>query len=274
MSSKSNGKQSNDQKSAARRERLAEARARELRAEKIRRRIVIGASMAVVIALAGGVAIAVNSGSGHGTSASSGSSAPLVVPANTSGTDGTVVTYGKADAAHTLDVYEDFRCPICKKFETSDGPTVQQLADSGTYKIQYHMAAFLDNNLGGKGSITALAAAGAALNQSVDDFKKFHDELYANQPSEETDGYGSVNTILDVAAKVPGLKTDAFVKAVQDGTYLPWAQKVADAFNSSGVQGTPTMKLDGKALTLFDNAGNPISADQYTTLIQQGTGTK
>lgn len=273
MSSKSNGKQTYDQKSAARRERLAEARAREVRAEKIRRRVVIGASVAVVVALAGGVAIAVNSG-GHSTSAASGSNAPLVVPANTTGTDGTVVTYGKADAAHTLDVYEDFRCPICKKFETTDGQTVQQLADNGTYKIQYHMAAFLDNNLGGKGSITALAAAGAALNQSVDDFKKFHDELYANQPSEETDGYGSVNTILDVAAKVPGLKTDAFVKAVQDGTYLPWAEKVAAAFNSSGVQGTPTMKLDGKALTLFDNAGNPITADQYTALIQQGTGTK
>ncbi|GAB2690588.1 DsbA family protein [Kitasatospora kifunensis] len=284
MSSKSNNSAKNsnksqqgyDPKSAARRERMAEARAREVRAEAIRRRIVIGASAVVVAALIGGVAIAIKSGTGHSsTSASSGgSSAPLVVPANAGGPDGTVVTYGKADAAHTLDVYEDFRCPICKKFEESNGPTVQQLADNGTYKIQYHMAAFLDNNLGGKGSITALAAAGAALNQSVDDFKKFHDELYANQPSEETDGYGSVNTILDVAAKVPGLKTDAFVKAVQDGTYLPWAQKVAAAFNSSGVQGTPTMKLDGKQLTLFDGAGNPISAAQYTTLIQQGTGTK
>ncbi|WP_329562978.1 DsbA family protein [Kitasatospora sp. NBC_01266] len=274
MSNKQNkSQQSYEQKSADRRAKLHEARLREQRAEKTRRRIVIGASVAVVLALCGGVAIAVNSGGGH-SGGSSAASAPVVVPANTTGPNGLVITYGKADAAHTLDVYEDFRCPICKKFETSDGQTVQQLADNGTYKIQYHMAAFLDDNLGGKGSIQALAAAGAALNQSADDFKKFHDALYANQPSEETDGYGDVNTLLNVAGQVPGLKTDAFVNAVKAGTYLPWAQKVAAAFNTSGVTGTPTMKLDGKALTLFDSQGNPITADQYTALIQQTTGTK
>ncbi|MDH6116189.1 thioredoxin domain-containing protein [Kitasatospora sp. GAS204B] len=274
MSNKSNkSQQSYEQKSADRRAKLHEARQREQRAATVRRRIVIGASAVVVLALCGGVAIAVNSGGGH-SGGSAAASAPVVVPANAGGPNGTVVTYGKADAAHTLDVYEDFRCPICKKFETSDGQTVQQLADNGTYKIQYHMAAFLDDNLGGKGSIQALAAAGAALNQSVDDFKKFHDALYANQPSEQTDGYGDVNTILNVAGQVPGLKTDAFVNAVKAGTYLPWAQQVATAFNSSGVTGTPTMKLDGKQLAIFDSQGTPVTADQYTALIQQSAGTK
>ncbi|MCX4749887.1 DsbA family protein [Kitasatospora sp. NBC_01287] len=271
MSSKPNKPQNHQQKSTARREALHEARLREQQAETRRRRIVIGVSAALVLALCGGVAIAVSGGSGHSGGAAA--SAPVVAPANTSGPNGTVITYGNANAPHTLDVYEDFRCPICKKFETSDGQAVQALADNGTYKIQYHMAAFLDDNLGGKGSITALAAAGAALNQSPADFKKFHDALYANQPDEQTDGYGDVNTVLYVAAKA-GLNSDAFVNAVKANTYLPWAQQVATAFNSSGVTGTPTMKLDGKQLTLFDSSGNPISADQYTALIQQSAGTK
>jgi protein-disulfide isomerase len=248
---------------AARRAKLQQAMLAEQRAQTIRRRVVIGVSGALALLLAGGVAIAVTSAGGsHSDSSASASSAPLVTPANTSG-DGTVVTYGKADATHTLAVYEDFRCPICEKFETTNGAMVQQLADEGDYKIEYHMAAFLDDNLGGKGSITALAAAGAALNQSVDDFKKFHDVLYANQPNERTDGFGDVNRILDLAGKVPGLKTDAFTEAVKNGTYLPWAQKVNAAFDSSGVTGTPTMKLDGKALTLFDAKGTPVSADDF-----------
>ncbi|MCC9307234.1 thioredoxin domain-containing protein [Kitasatospora sp. RB6PN24] len=263
MSSTAKKKPTNAEQQAARRERLQQAMLAEQRAQRTRRRVTIGISSALALLLVGGVAIAVGSaGSSHSASSPAASSAPLVTPANTSG-DGTVVTYGKPDAAHTLAVYEDFRCPICEKFETTNGATVQQLADNGDYKIDYHMAAFLDDNLGGKGSITALAAAGAALNQSVDDFKKFHDVLYANQPNERTDGFGDVNTILDLAGKVPGLKTDAFTAAVKNGTYLPWAQKVAAAFDSSGVNGTPTMKFDGKQLTLFDSKGTPVSADQF-----------
>ncbi|MGF1426114.1 thioredoxin domain-containing protein [Kitasatospora sp. LaBMicrA B282] len=272
---KNSGKQqTHDQRSTARRERLQAAREQELRAEKRRRRIVVGVSSAVVLGLCVGVAVIVNNGNSHSGGGAAAASAPVVTPANAGGPGGTVITYGNPNAPHTLDVYEDFRCPICKKFETTDGQTVQQLADNGTYKIQYHLAAFLDDNLGGKGSIQALAAAGAALNQSTADFKKFHDALYANQPSEQTDGYGDVNTLLDVAGQVPGLKTDAFVNAVKADTYLPWAQKVAEAFNTSGVNGTPTMKLDGKQLTLFDNAGNPITAQQFTALVQQTAGTK
>ncbi|WP_051970645.1 DsbA family protein [Kitasatospora azatica] len=264
---------SHEQRQAARRERMNEARLREQRAQTVRRRVVIGVSVAVAAALVGGVAIAINSAGGSSSaaaprsasSAAGSGSGAVVVPAHAqgSGTDSTVITYGKPDAPHTLAVYEDFRCPICKKFEVANGALVQQLADQGNYKIEYHLAAFLDDNLGGKGSITALAAAGAALNQSPDDFKKFHDVLYANQPDERTDGFGDVNRILDLAGQVPGLKTDAFSSAVKDGTYLPWAEGVAKAFNSSGVTGTPTMKLDGKQLTLFDSKGTPVSADNF-----------
>ncbi|MDH6109757.1 protein-disulfide isomerase [Kitasatospora sp. MAP12-15] len=255
-----------------RRQRAYEARMREQRSEAIRRRIVLGVSATLVVAIAGGAVWAVNDAKSKksGSSASAAANAQVVTPANTTG-DGTVITYGKADAAHTLTVYEDFRCPICQKFETTDGQAVQQLADNGTYKIDYHVAAFLDDNLGGTGSINALAAAGAALNQSVDDFKKFHDVLYANQPDEQTDGFGNVNTLISLAAKVPGLNMDAFTAAVKANTYMPWAQKVAAQFNTSGVTGTPTLKLDGKALNVFGNSG-PITPDQYTAMIKQQIG--
>ncbi|MBV2155268.1 thioredoxin domain-containing protein [Kitasatospora sp. SUK 42] len=249
-------------------ERMRVARAEAERSDKIRRRVVVGASSAAVLALVAGVAFAIG-----GSSDSSGSAAngPLVVPANATGTGGTVITYGKADAPHTLEVYEDFRCPYCEQLETTTGKAVQQLADDGTYKIEYHLATFLDKNLGGKGSRTALAAAGAALNEGVDKFKAFHDVLYANQPDERSDDFGDVNHILDLAGQVPGLKTDAFVKAVQDGTYAPWAAKVNEEFNKSDVTGTPTVKLDGKKLDVLTN-GKAVSPEQFTAMVKQVTG--
>jgi protein-disulfide isomerase len=249
---------------------MQEAHRREQRAATVRRRTAVGVAVAAVIAVVGGTVAAISTASdGSGATAAA---VPVTTPAHTSGTDGTVVVYGRADAPHTLTVYEDFRCPVCREFENSAGQAVQQLADSGTYKIEYHLAAFLDDNLGGKGSKTALAAAGAALDQGVDQFKKFHDVLYANQPAETSDAFGDTTRILELAGQVPGLKTAAFTKAVTEGTYLPWASKVAKAFNASGVNGTPTVKLDGRTLTVFDGAGKPVTPEQYTALIRSTIG--
>ncbi|MGW4815229.1 DsbA family protein [Kitasatospora cineracea] len=251
------------------RERLKQARQAEARTAKRRRGLTIGVSIAAAVAvLAGGTALAVAGASKDDGTAT----ASAVAPANTSPADDTVVVYGKADAPHTLSVYEDFRCPVCQAFETSAGKTVQQLADQGDYKIEYHLATFLDGNLGGKGSRTALAAAGAALNEGVDKFKAFHDVLYANQPAESEDGFGDVNHLLDLAGQVPGLKTEAFTKAVTDGTYKGWAAKVSTAFNKSGVSGTPTVKLDGKQLAVIGQDGKPLTGDQFTALVKQTIG--
>ncbi|MER7771432.1 thioredoxin domain-containing protein [Kitasatospora sp. NPDC096140] len=254
------------------RERIQEAQRREQQAAKRRQRIVVTVSAVAVLALAGGAAVAIGSASKKDDkAAAAATAAPLVVPANAGGPDGTVITYGKADAPHTMEVYEDFRCPVCKHFEAANGETVKKLTEDGQIKVEFHLAAFLDKNLGGKGSRTALAAAGAALNEGVDKFKQFHDVLYANQPDERQDGFGDVNHLLDLAGQVPGLKTDAFVKAVTDRTYAPWAAKVADAFNDSGVTGTPTVKVDGKPVTLF--AGNAVvPPEQFTAQVKQAAG--
>ncbi|MEZ0095493.1 thioredoxin domain-containing protein [Streptacidiphilus sp. EB129] len=234
--------------------------------------LVIGGGVGVSIALAGNGTTssgsAGSSGSGGGTGGRPGVNTGLTVPAHASGTDGTVIVYGKADAPNTLDVYEDFRCPVCSAMEKADGAAVRALADNGTYKIQYHMATFLDTNLNGSGSHAALAAAGAALNESPAMFEAFHTVLYANQPEETVDGFADVNTLLALAGKVPGLRTPAFDQAVTNGTYKAWAGKVTDAFNSSGVTATPTLLLNGKPLQVFGDNG-PITPDQYTALVQQ-----
>ncbi|MER7757843.1 thioredoxin domain-containing protein, partial [Kitasatospora sp. NPDC097643] len=187
-------KQSKQAQRISARERIQEAQRLEELAAKRRQRIVVAVSAVVVLALAGGTALAINAADKNGTDgrgdAVSAGAAPtqLVVPANATGPDGTVITYGKADAPHTMAVYEDFRCPVCKQFESVNGQTVKKLTEDGSIKVEFHLAAFLDKNLGGKGSRTALAAAGAALNEGVDKFKQFHDVLYANQPDEREDG--------------------------------------------------------------------------------------
>jgi protein-disulfide isomerase len=237
------------------------------RTNRRRRRNVVVAGAVVAALLAGsGVAWAI---AGKGSDApSTAAEGPLVVPAHTTGKDGTVITYGKADAPNTVSVYEDMRCPFCEKFETALGPTLTAMADQGKLKIEFHMAAFLDKNLGGKGSKTALAALGAALNESPQKFKQYHDVLYKAQPEKETtDTYGSTATLLDLANKVDGLRTPAFNKAVKEGTYLPWAQKVADAFYEGDVTGTPTVEVNGTRIGVIGQNREAIPVADFTAQV-------
>ncbi|MGW2820692.1 thioredoxin domain-containing protein [Streptomyces sp. NPDC001443] len=234
-----------------------------------RRALVIGAAATALALTAGvGIGLAADGDSEGGAS----KTAKLVVPAHTTGKDGTVITYGKAGAPVTVSVYEDMRCPYCAGFERDLGATLTSLADSGKVKVEFHMATFLDKRLEGKGSRTALGALGAALNESPALFKQFHTALYAAQPREETtDTFGSSAELLKIADKVPGLRTHAFNKAVKEGTYLAWADKVGETFYDSDVTGTPAVKADGRDITVLDSNGKPVAAQKFTAEIETTT---
>ncbi|MEZ0069613.1 protein-disulfide isomerase [Streptacidiphilus sp. MAP12-20] len=237
---------------------------------RTRRRVFVAGAVAAALLAGSGVGYALGAkSSGSSGRDSSSADGPLVIPAHATGADGTVITYGKADAKDTVHVYEDMRCPFCEKFETALGPTLAAMADAGKVKIEFHMAAFLDKSLGGKGSKTALAALGAALNESPLKFKQFHDVLYAAQPKDETtDTYGSTATLLDLAGKVDGLRSPSFNKAVKEGTYLPWAQKVADAFyDTPDVSGTPAVKVNDTRIEVIGPGRNAISPQDFTAKV-------
>ncbi|WP_432157266.1 MULTISPECIES: DsbA family protein [unclassified Streptomyces] len=236
----------------------------------IRRRALVLGSAATALGLAAGIGIGFGLDDGSpGTAATpdvpAAAPAALVVPAHTTGKDGTVIPYGRAGAPVTLHVYEDLRCPYCGLFEQELGGTVDSLVASGRAKVEFHLAAFLDKRLGGKGSRTALGALGAALNESPALFKAYHSALYAAQPEDETtDTFGSTGKLLEIAGKVPGLRTPAFNKAVKEGTYLAWADKVADAFYTSDVTGTPTVKVGDTPVAVIDDSGKAVGADRFT----------
>ncbi|GDY52847.1 hypothetical protein SVIO_034700 [Streptomyces violaceusniger] len=185
---------------------------------------------------------------------SGGSQGPgnLVTPAHSSGPSGTTVVIGEADAGHTLDVYEDLRCPPCASFDQAVGPTIAKDIKSGKYKVSFHFAAIIDKNMSGSGSMNALSALGAALDVSTDAFLDYKAALMSskNHPEESEDSYADYTRLLAVSKEVYALKTNAsFQEAVRVGTYEPWAKKMIAKFDASGVSGTPTVKLDGSQLT-------------------------
>ncbi|MFI5986613.1 thioredoxin domain-containing protein [Streptomyces sp. NPDC051555] len=260
-----------NQQSRDARERLRLEREAAARKAKLRGRLMVGGALVAVLAIAAGVGIyASKSGSSAADDSTESSGKPFVQPANTSGKDGVVVPYGKADAKDVVSIWLDPRCPYCAGVEIGLGKTLKEQAGAGTYRVEYHFATFLDKALGGgKGSKRALNALGAAVNESPDKFMDYLQVLYKNHPEKETDDkFGSTSTLLDLADQVPGLRTPTFNKAVKELTYMPWVDKVSKTFYESGKKGTPEVDINGKPVNVLSGKGiDSITGDEFKQLV-------
>ncbi|EFL31459.1 integral membrane protein [Streptomyces viridochromogenes DSM 40736] len=223
------------------RERLAVEREKQKSADKRRRALIVGGAVVAVLGLAAVIGVvAANAGKDDESEASG----PVVAPSGAQGKDGLAIPVGKDSAKSTLTVWEDFRCPACKSFETAYRPVIHELTDAGQLKVEYHLVTLIDGNMGGSGSRNAANAAACA--QDAGKFAAYHDVLFENQPQEVDDAYAGNAKLIELAGKVDGLDTPAFRKCVESGTHNTWVAKSHQAFNKGGFSGTPTVLFDGE----------------------------
>ncbi|GAA0303599.1 DsbA family protein [Streptomyces polychromogenes] len=255
-----------DQRREAR-ERLVAQREAQARGARRRGRLLVGGALAAVLAIAVGVGVYASKPAGPGDSEAG--DRPFVRPAHTAGEDGTVVPYGREGAKDLVSVWLDPRCPFCAGVETGLGPAFKERAGAGDYRVEYHFATFLDGALGGKGSKRALNALGAAVNESPEKFMDYLRVLYANHPQKESeDKFGSTATLLSLADEVPGLRNPGFDKAVKELTYMPWVDRVSQAFYGSGKKGTPVVEVNGKEVDVLTGKGlETITPEAFGQLV-------
>ncbi|MBL7519920.1 thioredoxin domain-containing protein [Frankia sp. CNm7] len=200
--------------------------------ERRRRRLVVLASVLGAVLVAAVIGIIVQT--------SREEDKPVVLPAGATGTDHGIVV-GNANAPVTVDLYEDFQCPVCASFESTTGPTISSLVDEGKIKVVYHTMSFI-----GPDSVRAANAAAAAAQEGK--FKEFHSLLFENQFERENSGAFTNDRLIELGKKV-GLTSPAFVDAVRSGKYDGYVAEIDDAASKRGVTGTPTAMVNGKTLS-------------------------
>lgn len=213
-------------------------------AQERRRRITLWTSLGVVavLVLVGIVAWGVVAGQDKQVAGK------LTVPSSAVD-DGTA--FARGSGAVTVDIYEDFMCPICNSFEQAAGDTLTQLVDANKITVNYHPIAILDRYSNGTEYSTRSAGAAAAAAEGGK-FYEFHTVLFANQPEEDSNGLDNAKLI--ELGKQVGLTDQSFADAVNNKTYTAWATDVTNTASERGVTGTPTVKVEGKALS------NPTAA--------------
>jgi protein-disulfide isomerase len=153
------------------------------------------------------------------------------------------VTVGNPDAPATIDLYLDFQCPVCAQYEQQAGGTIEELVASGQAKIVYHPVAYLNRFSSTQYSSRSSAAAGCAADAGV--LPRFAQLLFAAQPPEGGDGLPDDRLI---ALGTQAGAGSGFATCVQDGRYADWSRSVTDAASQAGVNGTPTVLVNGKVI--------------------------
>jgi len=168
---------------------------------------------------------------------------------------------GRADAPVTLEVWEDFQCPVCARHSLEVEPMlVGQYVRDGILRIVHHDLAFLGR--GGPDDESVLAASGAVCANRQDLYWDYAHWVYANQDGENAGGFRPER--LRSIAEAAGVDVTDWDACVSDAAVR---QQVADSTATGigqGVNSTPTMYLNG---ALIEPPGLR-SAQELGTLIE------
>ena len=248
--------------SQSNREQLRRNQAAQAQQKRLTRIIGVGAAVLVVVLIGVFVAVLFQN-QAHTVTASS-----ATPPNATASKDGIVVNPGKATAgAPVVELFFDYQCPVCKQFEGAYGASLKSLAASGAIELHYRNMTFLDINLNNDASLRA--GIGAACSDFAGKYSAYHDELYANQPAKEGDGYTDelLSTTIPATVGITGADLTSFQACYKDQTTKAFVQGTNDSASKAGVNATPTVHVNGKDLPLQTIAG--VKPDGLGDLIKQ-----
>ncbi|MDX3662491.1 thioredoxin domain-containing protein [Streptomyces sp. ID05-26A] len=170
--------------------------------------------------------------------------------------EGNTVLVGKDTATVTVDVYEDFLCPICGTFEKTYGTDIKKAVEDGKVKIRYNILPMLNRLSSPEGYSTD--SANAALCVADDGkFNAFHAALFNKQPEEGEAGY-TKDQLIKLGKEV-GVTSATFESCVQNQTYKSQLDELMSKTSndpalrdpeSGRFRGTPSVAAGGKLVDL------------------------
>jgi protein-disulfide isomerase len=184
----------------------------------------------------------INAAGGGDTAARRGEGA---VPATA--TAGGALTVGDAAAPVKLEVYLDYMCPFCGRFERANSGELERLVADGTVRLELYPLSFLDRASNGSEYSTRTANAIATVaDHAPDKLLAFNTALFAHQPAEGTSGL----TDEEIAALARDAGVPADVANLFAGrVFQPWVETSTAAVFETGITGTPTVKINGAVFT-------------------------
>lgn len=218
--------------------------------------IVIGMVLLVVVT---GVVFSLFSQNSKENASLAGLDGTTLKPAITSTIDianGSPITFDNG-AVTVIDVWEDPQCPVCKLFEDANGDYIETLIREKKATVRYHVLSFL-----GDESVRAANASFCAADEGH--YLDFHHALYAVQSPLENSGFWSNETLVNIGKKI-GITSKTFADCVTKGSKVEIVKANYDSMSKFGVQGTPTVFINGKK---WERTQNEFSLEEFKAAVE------
>ncbi|MDP4510480.1 DsbA family protein [Nonomuraea turcica] len=236
------------------------ARAAAERRRQKRTRLIAAGGGLIIVGLLVAIVISLINAAGTGSSpAAQGGKAPAIATA------GGALALGNAVAPVKLEVYLDYMCPYCGRFEPANSGELDRMVADGTVRLELYPLSFLDKaSSGAKYSTRAANAVATVADRAPGKVLALSAALFANQPEEGSRGL-SDEEIATLArnAGVPAHVVNAFTSR----SFEPWIATSTQAAFDTGISGTPTVKINGK---VFE--GDLYTAGPLTTAVTAAKG--
>jgi protein-disulfide isomerase len=157
----------------------------------------------------------------------------------------------------TIDIWEDPQCPVCKYFEDANGEYIDSLIREKKATVRFHVLSFL-----GDESVRAANASFCAADE--DRYLDFHKAIYRVQSPLENSGFWSNANLVSIGEKV-GITSDSFTNCVSDGQNVDLVKANYDSMAKYGVQGTPTVFINGK---LWERTTSEFNPDEFRAAVE------
>jgi len=218
--------------------------------------IVIGMVLLVVVT---GVVFSLFSQNSKESASLAGLDGTTLKPAITSTidtTNGSPITFDNG-AVTVIDVWEDPQCPVCQLFEDANGDYIESLIREKKATVRYHVLSFL-----GDESVRAANASFCAADEGQ--YLDFHHALYAVQSPLENSGFWSNETLVNIGKKI-GITSKTFADCVTKGSKVEIVKANYDSMSKFGVQGTPTVFINGKK---WERTQNEFSLEEFKAAVE------
>ena len=125
--------------------------------------------------------------------------------------------------------------------------------------VRFHVLSFL-----GDESVRAANASFCAAEEGQ--YLNFHKALYAVQSAVENSGFWSNETLVKMGKKI-GITSTTFENCVNKGSKVDLVQAHSDSMSKYGVQGTPTVFINGKK---WERTQNEFILEEFKAAVEAG----
>ena len=180
------------------------------------------------------------------------------------------VLIGDPQAKDVVEVFIDYQCPYCQRWEQTVGTALIDKAmkpGSGLLVKQYNLAFLGETNLdlspAGASARAASAAACVVNADGADVFVAFSRAVFAAADPTEPPGQFTAADLVDLATKAGA--SPAAITCIQNEEHVDFVSATTKAGFTRGVGGTPTVVVNGKTV------GNPFTDPTVTALVSSST---